>query len=197
MIELIPNPRELSLSMREADISLRLKRPDQHDLIVRRIGFLGFGLFASPAYLERHGNVDFEDGCSGHHLITQLEDIQDATQTGWLADLAPRARVAIQTSSHEAAVSAAIYGGGLACLARFRADREPGLVRLDVPPPIPRAEMFLVVHRDNRQTPRIRVALTYITEWVRRQASELLPVETRTSSFEPTSSPARADSHSR
>ena len=38
--------------------------------------------------------------------------------------------------------------------------------------------MFLVVHRDNRQTPRIRVALTYITEWVRRQASELLPVET-------------------
>ena len=178
MIELIPNPRELSLSMREADLSLRLKRPEQHDLIVRWVGSLGFGLFASPDYMERHGDVDFEDGCSGHHLITQLEDIQDATQTGWLADLAPRARVAIQTSSHEAAVSAAIHGGGLACLARFRADREPGLVRLNVPPPIPKAEMFLVVHRDNRQTPRIRVALTYITEWVRRQASELLPVET-------------------
>ena len=178
MIELIPNPRELSLSMREADISLRLKRPDQHDLVVRRVGSLGFGLFASPAYMERHGDVDFADGCSGHHLITQLEDIQDATQTGWLADLAPRARVAIQTSSHEDAVSAAIHGGGLACLARFRADREPGLVRLEVPPPIPKGEMFLVVHRDNRQTPRIRVALAYITEWVRRRASELLPVET-------------------
>lgn len=178
MIELIPNPRELSLSMREADISLRLKRPDQHDLVVRRIGSLGFGLFASPAYLERHGDLDFQDGCAGHHLITQLEDIQDATQTGWLANLAPRARVAIQTSSHEAAVSAAIHGGGLACLARFRADREPGLVRLDVPPPIPRAEMFLVVHRDNRQTPRIRVALAHITEWVRREAGDLLPDET-------------------
>jgi hypothetical protein len=32
-------------------------------------------------------------------------------------------RVAMQTSSHEAVVSAPIYGGGLACLARFRADR--------------------------------------------------------------------------
>jgi hypothetical protein len=42
--------------------------------------------------------------------------------------------------------------------------------------------MFLVVHRDNRQIPRIRVALTHITEWVHRQASELLP---------------RADPHSR
>ena len=178
MIELIPNPRELSLAMREADISLRLKSPNQHDLVVRRVGSLGFGLFASPAYLERHGALDFGDGCPGHYLITQLEDIQDATQTAWLADLAPRARVAVQTSSHEAAVSAALYGGGLACLARFRADKESGLVRLEVPSRVPTAEMFLVVHRDNRRTPRIRVALTHITEWVRRLASELLPVGT-------------------
>ena len=178
MIELIPNPRELSLSMREADISLRLKRPDQHDLVVRRVGALGFGLFASPAYLERHGDLDFEGGCAGHYLITQSEDIQDATQTAWLAELAPCARVAMQTSSHEAAVSAAIHGGGLACLARFRADKESGLVRLNVPSRIPNADMFLVVHRDNRQTPRIRAALTHITEWVRRQADELLPAGT-------------------
>ena len=178
MIELIPNPRELSLSMREADISLRLKRPDQHDLVGRRLGALGFGLFASPEYLERHGELDFAGGCPGHYLITQLEDIQDATQTAWLADLAPRARVAIQTSSHEAAVSAAIHGGGLACLAHFRADKEGGLVRLEVPSRIPAADMFLVVHRDNRQIPRIRAALTHITEWVRRQADELLPVST-------------------
>lgn len=182
MIELTPNPRELSLSMREADISLRLKRPDQHDLVVRRVGSLGFGLFASPAYLQRHGEPDLRGGCPGHYLITQLEDIQAATQTAWLADLAPRARVAMQTSSHEAAVSAAIHGGGLACLARFRADKESGLVRLDVPSRIPDADMFLVVHRDNRQIPRIRVILTHITEWVHRQASELLP---------------RADPHSR
>ena len=38
MIELIPNTRELSLSMREADISIRLRPAEQHDLVVRRIG---------------------------------------------------------------------------------------------------------------------------------------------------------------
>jgi DNA-binding transcriptional LysR family regulator len=177
MIELIANPRELSLSMREADISLRLKRPDQHDLVVRRVGSLGFGLFASPAYLEHYGDPDMAAGCPGHYLITQIEDIQDATQTHWLSDLAPRAHVALQTSSHEAAVSAAVHGGGLACLARFRADTEPSLVRLAVPSPIPSADLFLVVHRDNRQIARIRVALTHITEWVRRQAGNLLPAD--------------------
>jgi DNA-binding transcriptional LysR family regulator len=177
MVELIPDPRELSLSMREADISVRLKQPDQHDLVVRRIGTMAFGLYASPDYLERNGMPDFQAGCPGHYLITQLEDIQDATQTGWLTDLAPLSRVTMQTSSHESALSAALQGGGLACLARFRADRESGLTRLAIPPPVPTALICLVVHRDNRQTPRIRAVLTHITEWVRQFSSLLYPAD--------------------
>ncbi len=90
MVELIPNPKELSLSMREADTSIRLRQPDQHDLVVRRIGTLAFGLYASPGYLERHGECYYDAGCAGHRLITQLEGIQDATQTDWLAEIAPK-----------------------------------------------------------------------------------------------------------
>lgn len=76
-----------------------------------------------------------------------------------------------------AAVAAAIYGGGLACLARFRADREAGLQRLPLPPPVPTASIWLVVHRDNRQTPRIRAVLTHITERVRQIAPQLYPAD--------------------
>jgi DNA-binding transcriptional LysR family regulator len=179
MIELIPDPRELSLSMREADISVRLTRSDQHDLVVRRIGSLAFGLYATAAYLQGRGELDFEGGCPGHYLITQIDDIQDSAQTGWLADLAPRARVAMQTSSHEAAVSAAVHDGGLACLARFRADREPSLTRLVVPSPAPSAGISLVMHRDNRRNARIRAALTHITECVRKLADQLYPADAK------------------
>jgi DNA-binding transcriptional LysR family regulator len=178
MIELIPNSRELSLSMREADISVRLRQPDQHDLVVRRIGTVAFGLYASPDYIERHGALDYAGGCPGHFLITQLEGIQDATQTEWLADLAPRARVAMQTSSHAAALAAAVQGGGLASLIRFRGDREPGLVRVAtqrLPSPIPSSGIFLVLHKDNRRTPRIRIVLDHITRWVRVLGDELNP----------------------
>ena len=69
LIEVIPDPRDLSLAMREAEISVRLSRPDQHDLVVRRIGNLAFGLYASPRYLECCGELDFEAGCSGHSVI--------------------------------------------------------------------------------------------------------------------------------
>lgn len=181
MIELLPNLRELSLSMREADIAVRIHQPEQHDLVVRRIGTIAFALYASPDYLERHGELDFTGGLSGHHLITQLEGIQDATQTDWLAELAPRARISLQTSSHAAAMAAALHGGGLASLIRYHADREEGLVRIEVPPLpslIPTAALWLVVHKDNRNTPRIRVALDHITKWVKKESQKLNPNDT-------------------
>ena len=140
-------------------------------------GTNGFGLYASPDYLDRRGAVDFEAGCPGHHLITQLDDLQDSDQTGWLAALAPRARVAIQTSSHEAAVSATVHGGGLACLARVRADREPGLTRLSLLTPAPGTDIWLIAHKDNRGNARIRATLTQIADGVRQAAKHLSPDE--------------------
>ena len=175
MVELIPDPRELSLPMREAELSVRLTQPSQPDLMVRRIGGMAFGLYASPDYLERHGHPAFEDGCPGHHLVSQLNDVKNASQSGWLADLTPRARISFQTTSHEAAVGATVHGAGLACLARFRADREHGLVRLLPPVIAPTAGIWLVVHKDNRDTPRIRAVMKHIAECVRRSRDELMP----------------------
>jgi DNA-binding transcriptional LysR family regulator len=175
MVELIPDPRQLSLAMREADISVRLTRPEQHDLVLRRIGSVAFGLYASPAYLQQRGELDLEGGCPGHQVITQLDDLQDSAQTGWLGGLAPRARIALQTSSHEAAVSAAVHGGGLACLARFRADGEGRLIRLAVPSRVPNATIWLVVHKDSRRTARIKAVLSHISACVRHLAWKLDP----------------------
>ncbi len=107
-----------------------------------------------------------------------MDDLQDSARTGWLAQLAFRARVALRTSSHEAAVTAAADGGGVGCLARFRADREPRLVRLAAPSETPEAGIWLVAHKDNRQNARIRAALTNITEGVRKRAEKLSPGDT-------------------
>ncbi len=80
-----------------------------------RIGSIAFGIYATPDYLRTHSGLDIEDGCTGHRLITQLEDTQEMTQSAWLTELASRATVVLQTSSHEAAVLAA--AGGAAWLA--------------------------------------------------------------------------------
>ena len=175
MIELIPNPRELSLAMREADVSVRMRQPEQHDLVVRRIGAIAFGLYATSNYIKERGDLDFEEGCPEHHLITQMEDSQEMTQSAWLREMAPRSTVVLQTSSHEAAVLAAANGGGLACLARFRGDNEARLTRMEVPTEPPSADILLLVHKDNRDTPRIRTVLTHITESIQALSDKLQP----------------------
>ena len=174
-VELIPDPRELSLSMREAELSVRLTQPVQHDLIVRRIGSLAFGLYASPDYLTRAGEMNFGGGCAGHFIIRQLNDVENTPQFGWLSDLTSAGKIVFQTSSHEAAVSAAVQGAGLACLARFRADQEAGLVCLMPPTRPPTTGIWLVVHKDNRNTTRIRAVMTHIVDSMRDLRARLMP----------------------
>ena len=175
LVELFPSARSLSLSMREADIAVRLRSSDQHELVVRRLGRIAFGLYASPTYLERYGEPDFEAGCPGHRLMTQLGDGEQDAQTSWVTELAPRAGLGLQTSSHEALLSTARSGGGLAYLARFRADMEQGLSRLKTPSVAPTTDIWLVVHKDSRNTPRVRATLTAITKCVRALAAVLDP----------------------
>ncbi len=174
-IELIPHPREVSLAMREAELSVRITQPVQHDLVIRRLGSLAFGLYASPSYLLKHGSLNDVQGCANHNLIRQLNDVESGPQFGWLADLTSRAKVVFQTSSHEAAVMAASQGGGLACLARFRADREPDLVRLSPPTEPPTAGIWLTVHKDNRDTARIRTVIDHVVDHVRGLREKLSP----------------------
>ena len=63
-----------------------------------------------------------------------------------------------------------------ALLPRFRADAEPTLRRISAPAPVPSAEIWLGVHRENRHVPRVRTVLDTIATAVRSQASLLNPV---------------------
>jgi len=52
-LKLIGEKRRASLNRREADLALRLMRPVETGLFVRRIGSFGFSLYGAPAYLEK------------------------------------------------------------------------------------------------------------------------------------------------
>ena len=175
-IELLANVRHMSLAMREADIAVRLTRFEQHDLVTRRIGAMAHGLYASPAYLKRHGAPDFTAGCAGHQLVTGLDGAEVPQLANWLAEIAPRATVALRTDSPEAQVQAGLCGQGLVCLPRLRGDALPDeLQRLR--PPVDQAlvEIWLAVHKDNRRIMRIRLVLDAVATAIRDLAARLDP----------------------
>lgn len=175
-IELLANVRHLSLAMREADIALRLSRFEQHDLVVRRAGAMAHGLYASPAYLERHGEPDFGAGCPGHRLVTGLDGSEVPQLAGWLAEAAPRAGVALKADSAETQLQAALCGEGMACLARLRGDAAGDRLRRLRPPKAPNPiDIWLAVHKDTRRVSRVRLVLDAIAAAVRERARDLEP----------------------
>jgi DNA-binding transcriptional LysR family regulator len=166
-IELLPPDRHVSLARRDADVSIHHVRPKQREILVRRIGSIAFGLYASPDYLERFGTPNFVDGCAGHRVIALPDQFCDLPQMQWLASLAPEARIVLKTGSYESRFHSVLAGDGMAYLPRFHADKEPKLRRINqTPTPAPIVDLWLATHKDNRNVRRIRAVIEAIASAV-------------------------------
>jgi DNA-binding transcriptional LysR family regulator len=151
-------------------------RPERQEVVVRRIGSIAVGLYASPDYLERFGTPDFSDGCAGHRVIALADELGHLPQVRWLAGLTTKARIVLKTGSYENRFYSALAGDGMACLPRFHADEVTGLRRLPDPPTaVPVTDLWLAVHRDNRDVRRIRAVIRTITDAVSKHLTNPLP----------------------
>ena len=173
-LELLADVRHLSLARREADIALRPSKFGQDGVLQRQVATLGFGLYASDAYLAKHGVPDFSLNCAGHALIAMSESLTQIPDLEWLGRCASEARVALRTNGRAPMATMAQSGLGMACLPRFVGDASPGLRLLRAPLPPERA-LFLGAHRDARSVPRVRATITFLTSALERLKAALCP----------------------
>jgi DNA-binding transcriptional LysR family regulator len=68
-ITLLVTDEELDLSMREADVAIRLRQPQQPDLIQRKLFSVKFHAYASPEYLKRKGTPRSVEDIDDHAII--------------------------------------------------------------------------------------------------------------------------------
>jgi len=126
-IELIVSPRRLNLLEREADIAIRHIRPEQGELVCRRVGRLPMGAWASAEYVAEHGEPTLED-------LAQHRFIDGFTTRGFTLALEAMghrvadAQVAIRTDSIQCQRRSAELGWGIAGLPDYLAGRTRGLV---------------------------------------------------------------------
>ncbi len=172
-VEVKTDIRTLDLGRREADIALRLARPTQGDLIGRKLGQVGYGLYASRDYLDRRGKPTA--GFEGHLLIDWPVDYTVIAQVPWLRKIAASATVVLRSNSAMTRRAAASSGAGIALLPCILADLDAGLVRVQSEAP-PKQDLWLVTHRDLARVPRIRVTLDYLAETAKRSTRRLAGV---------------------
>jgi DNA-binding transcriptional LysR family regulator len=173
--DLVADARHLNLARREADLAIRPSAFLLRTIYQRRIGRVEFGLYASNAYLARHGDSALTDRGAGHKLIAMADGVGDVARA-WLATHAKHATVVVRTNGREQMATLAAAGLGLACLPRIVGDATTGLRLLPTPVPPPTRSLWLGVHRDMRTIPRVRATITALVGAV-QHLSALAPGE--------------------
>lgn len=174
-LELVTSDTVVDLSRRAADVAVRIGAPPkQPNLIVRKLGVVGFGLFGSARYLARRPRPRLRDGLAGHEVVAFGGQLARAPLGRWLDTYAAAARVALRADSLEVAHKAVVAGLGLGVLPAMFASGAPSqLERIpaDVPTSSP---IIIVVHEDQARSARVRVVIDHIASAIHRDRALLV-----------------------
>ena len=173
-LELVTSAHPFNLSRREADVFLSIFRPSGRGLWARKIGEFELGLYASPAYLKRHGTPSGVEDLQRHVFVDYIDDLVAIDAVRYLAELVESPRVVFHSNSMIAQQHAAIAGLGLVMLPLFAAAGERRLRRVLLGKVPVRRDLWLSVHRDLQDSPRIRVVTKFLSDLVAADQDFLL-----------------------
>jgi DNA-binding transcriptional LysR family regulator len=167
-VDLAVGVHSLDIARREADLAVRVGRPSGSGLVCRRLGEVGYSLYASRSYIAKHRTPQRGEGLAGHDLIT-FTGAPAATSPFFMNESLDEARIALRCDNPLIQVQAAAKGIGIAELACFLGDDCADLVRIWPGEPPALRSVWLVLHEDLRRSARIRVLSSMIGDTFRRQ----------------------------
>ncbi len=160
-----PVPRIIN-NLRDVDIAIRLARPTQGDMLIRKLGDLPYGLYASADYIKTHGGLVGDD-LSGHHIIGFSEDDPPLGPVWWMSHATRHSEVVIRTSNALARAEAVRQGIGIAALPRHIAEKIDGLQCLADHKRIGQLEIWLLTRSDLAQFLHVRMVMDFVIAQLR------------------------------
>ncbi|MBZ5708758.1 LysR family transcriptional regulator [Nannocystis pusilla] len=153
----------LDLVAGQADVALRVLRPTEAGVRVRRLAQVSLGLFGLRSYVEHHGLDPLPPAAEAELVILGPPDSR-LPEMRWMRALVPRGRVAAATNDVPTSYSLVRAGVGLGVMTLAAAEGHPELVRLDRDaPPLERA-LWRVVPEALADAPKIRAVVDWIDE---------------------------------
>ena len=172
-VTLLLEDRELDLSMREADVAIRLRRPTQPDLIQRKLFVVHHHVYASTDYIKKYGIPKSIEDLDKHKILTFGQAPGYLTTINWLeragrAEDNPRP-VALRVNNAYGLSRAVQAGVGIASLADYIVASDNNLVQIDLPIELPEFDSYFVYPEELKETKRITAFRDFIVskakEW--------------------------------
>ena len=161
-LHLILTDQELDLSMRAADIAIRLSPPRQGDLVQRHLLTTHMHLYASPRYLKKFGMPRSVDDLDQHRIVVYGDDARPPVPgVNWLMHLGRSGndlRPPAMTINNVYAIMRAVQSGaGLAALPEFMVLGLADLVSVLPELEGPQIDAYFVYPEELRRSKRISV----------------------------------------
>lgn len=164
LVEVITNITTVNVHRHDADLAIRMVKPERGNVSFRRLSTMGYGLYGSARYVaERQLNPNL-GSYENDVFITWSEVFSHLPAAQWIERVLRGRRPALVTTSLSAQITAASAGIGLAVLPHFLA-KQTGLVCVDsdigVDQPI-----YMVIQSDLAQSRRTRALADFLSELV-------------------------------
>lgn len=170
-IDLVAVPRYVSLSRREADLSVTLDRPATGRIYARKLTDYHLQLFASREYLENSEPVMRRRDLRGHNLIGYIEDLIFAPELRYMEAVGKELSAGFRSTSLVAQRQAILSNAGIGILPRFIAHDDRRLVPVLAEDFCLLRTFWLLIHEDIRWLARVRETADFIADSVRSQRS--------------------------
>jgi DNA-binding transcriptional LysR family regulator len=174
-IELYSSYSLANLSRREADIAIRNRRPEEGRLVMRALPQFSYAVFGARSYVAAHPEAATEARYQSCRWVG-FDDTRGRSESfEWLCARIGRVPE-IRCSNAGTIVNALLSGAGLAVMPCMIAAEEPALVQLTAPiDNLDRETMWLVVHEEMRNRPRVRLVADRLAALFHRHRHLLQP----------------------
>ena len=163
-VQFVMSDKYIDLSRGEADVALRSGDTDDDELVGRKIGDSVWAVYASRAYIERHGQPASIEDLAKHALVGFDDTMAKHRIAQWLNRVAPGVPLAARSSSVLGLIYSVKASLGVGPLPLPLGDAEPDLVRVLGPVPELSRSWRLLTTRELRRTPRVSAFFDFIVK---------------------------------
>jgi DNA-binding transcriptional LysR family regulator len=172
-LELATGVRSVSMTRREADLSLRLVRPTQNSMTIRKLGTQAHAVYASKEYAKTHCLSLGLSDLRHTDLVGWDDEFASLQMAQWLHKTTDGKPLSLTTTSLLPQIIALRSGLGVAVLPCFLGDAQPELCRVVEPDDVFAQDIWLTFDAALSKVPRIRVVVDWVVDAVQANANLL------------------------
>ncbi|QCB47146.1 LysR family transcriptional regulator [Hydrogenophaga sp. PAMC20947] len=163
-VQFVMSDKYMDLRQGDADVALRSGDTDDGELVGRKIGDSLWAVYASKAYIAKHGQPERIEDLASHAMVGFDDSMAKHRLSQWLREVAPGAELASRSTSVLGLIYSVKAGLGVGALPMALGDAEDDLVRVFGPVNELTRIWRMLTTPELRRTPRVSAFFDFVID---------------------------------